>query len=79
MKDYLELEGFDVNSPRQTIKTAFQVQLISDGHTWIDVLEKRNFILHTYNEKVADKVKKLIIDKYYDMIKDLHDSLEELT
>ena len=41
MKDYLELEGFNVKSPRATIKTAFQTELIDDGHVWIDALEKR--------------------------------------
>jgi hypothetical protein len=30
MGDYLEQEGFDVKTPRSTIKMAFQVQLIVD-------------------------------------------------
>lgn len=29
MKDYLELEGFDVKSPRSAIQTAFQSQLVT--------------------------------------------------
>ncbi|QKY70068.1 nucleotidyltransferase substrate binding protein [Lentibacillus sp. CBA3610] len=50
LKDYLETEGFIVNSPRQTIKQAFQSGLIDDGHTWIKALEKRNLSVHTYDE-----------------------------
>lgn len=41
MKDYLEEEGFEVKSPRATIQTAFQTELILDGHAWIDALEKK--------------------------------------
>lgn len=32
MKDYLENEGFEVNSPREAIQTAFQIELITNGH-----------------------------------------------
>ena len=30
LKDYLEYEEFEVKSPRQTIKQAFQIELIED-------------------------------------------------
>jgi nucleotidyltransferase substrate binding protein (TIGR01987 family) len=71
MKDYLEQEGFDVKSPRRTIQTAFQIQLITDGHTWIDALEKRNLMAHTYDEQKAMEAEDLIRNKYYKIIKDL--------
>ncbi len=71
MKDYLETEGFIVKSPRNTIKTALQVQLISDGHTWIDALEKRNLMAHTYDENRAKEAEILIRDKYYQVITEL--------
>ncbi|QEK13381.1 nucleotidyltransferase [Crassaminicella thermophila] len=60
MKDYLEQEGFDVKSPRKTIQTAFQIQLISDGHAWIDALEKRNLMARTYDEERAMEAEELI-------------------
>ncbi len=78
MKDYLEQEGFDVKSPRKTIQTAFQIQLITDGHTWIDALEKRNLMAHTYDEKRAMEAEKLIREKYYKIIKELYFKLGEL-
>jgi nucleotidyltransferase substrate binding protein (TIGR01987 family) len=71
MKDYLEQEGFDVKSPRKTIQTAFQIQLITDGHTWIDALEKRNLMAHTYDEEKAMEAEELIRKKYYKIIKEL--------
>ena len=53
MKDYLEAQGFKVKSPRETIKQAYQIGLIDNGHTWIDALEDRNLTVHTYDEKFA--------------------------
>lgn len=53
MKDYLELEDFEVKSPRSTIQIAFQTELIDDGHTWIDALDKRNLMAHTYDESLT--------------------------
>lgn len=78
MKDYLEKEGFDVKSPRKTIQTAFQIQLIIDGHTWIDALEKRNLMAHTYDEEKAMEAEGLIREKYYRIIKKLCFKLKEI-
>lgn len=72
LKDYLEQEGFDVNSPRSTIQTAFQAQLITDGHIWIDMLEKRNMMAHTYNEKYAEQAERLIREHYFHVLQDLN-------
>lgn len=77
MKDYLAQEGFVVKTPRGTIQTAFQAQLISDGHTWIDALDKRNLMAHTYNEDVVKKAEQLITEQYYSILKKLVTKLEE--
>lgn len=72
MKDYLEQEGFEVKSPRSTIQTGFQIQLIEDGHVWIDALLKRNLMAHTYDESVASQAEQLIRDSYYPAIEKLY-------
>lgn len=78
VKDYLQQEGFDVKTPRAAIQTAFQVEIIADGHTWIDALEKRNLMAHTYDEKRALEVENLIRTKYYQIIQELCCKLEAL-
>lgn len=78
MKDYLEEEGFEVKSPRSTIQTAFKVELIIDGHAWIDALEKRNLMAHTYDESVANESEQLIKNSYYPVIKELYEKLKGL-
>lgn len=79
IKDYLEQQGFDVKSPRSAIQIAFQTQLIKEGHIWIDALEKRNLMAHTYDETIASEAQKLIISEYYPRLKELLSDLEELT
>lgn len=78
MKDYLNQEGLDVRTPRETIKTAFQIKLVNEGHIWIDALEKRNLLAHTYDEKRATEAEQLIKTKYYKAILHLNTKLEEL-
>lgn len=78
LKDYLEIQGFDINSPRSAIQTAFQAQLVQNGHIWIDALEKRNLMAHAYDEKLAKEAEMLIKNNYYQMIIGLYKTLEGL-
>ena len=77
LKDYLENEGYILSTPRETIKTAFSANLVDDGALWIDALEKRNLMSHTYEESVALSVGESIKGKYYFMIKKLYLKLKE--
>lgn len=76
MKDYLEAAGYSVNSPRAAIQTAFQAQLITDGHLWIDALEKRNLMSHTYNEELAEEAEQLIRNPYCRILNALFTEME---
>ncbi len=75
MKDYLEAEGFEIKSPRNAIQVAFQSGLIEDGHQWIDMLEKRNLMAHTYNEQYVLEAEQLIRHKYAEALLQLCDKL----
>lgn len=77
LKDYLEAEGYIVKSPRETIKQAFQIQLINDGHIWMEALAVRNLTTHTYDEKLINKLINDIINIYFPELKLLHDKLEK--
>ena len=79
LKDYFEAEGFsEVKSPRAAIKQGFESGLIRDGHTWMQLLEDRNLTAHTYDEETADKVEKLIEDKYIPVIRELNETFKKL-
>ncbi len=76
MKDYLESIGFSTKSPRETIKQAFQSEIIKDGHIWIDALDDRNLTTHIYDEEIIIKISGEIIEKYYPAIKELYKFLK---
>lgn len=77
MKDYLEAQGLDVKSPRETIKQAYQVGLIEKGHIWIDALTDRNLTVHTYDEKLAEKMVKDIVQVYFPELRELYEKLSK--
>lgn len=77
LKDILEFEGFEVNSPRATIKQAFQTGYVKDGAGWLDILDKRNLMTHTYDEETSEEVVELIKDKYFALIQELHKTLND--
>lgn len=56
LKDYLENEGFMVKSPRETIKQAYQIEVIDKGEEWLKALEDRNLSSHIYDEHSVNKV-----------------------
>jgi len=73
VKDYLEEQGFiDVKSPRAALKKAFEINILENGHAWMDLLQDRNLTVHTYNEQKATDMEQLIKKKYFPILKGLH-------
>jgi len=72
MKDYLEHQGYTVNSPREAIKQAFQANILDDGQLWIDALSDRNLMTHTYDENKAIEVVAKIRSHYFPGLQQLY-------
>lgn len=77
LKDYLEAEGYVVKSPRESIKQAFQAEIIEEGHLWMDALSKRNLITHTYDQEIAEKLVISIKEQFVPLLRDLYDRLSK--
>lgn len=77
LNDYLEMEGFDVPSPRSTIRQAFQSGYIQNAEDWIQALNDRNLTTHTYDELIAAKVISDINEKYFFILEELYLYLKE--
>jgi len=75
MKDYLNYNGIDVKLPREVIKQAFANDIITDGQLWMDMLEDRNLMAHTYDEARAIKAVNHICQHYIAGLNDLHQYL----
>jgi nucleotidyltransferase substrate binding protein (TIGR01987 family) len=79
LKDYLEAEGYVVKSPRETIKQAFQMGVIDNGHVWMDALSNRNLTTHVYDEGLASKMTTEIVEIFFPELQKMHDRfIEEL-
>lgn len=77
LKDYLEAQGYDVKTPRESIKQAFQIELIGEGHLWLEALSKRNLTSHTYDDQLAEKLVKEIKQEYIPILKSLYNKLKK--
>ena len=79
LKDYLTAEGYEVKSPREAFKQAFQIGLIVDGGAWLLALEDRNLTTHTYDEATALRVEKKIREDYFPLLQSLRSIFEGKT
>lgn len=77
LKDYLYEQGFNINSPREAIKQAYQSEIIDNGQEWIDALEDRNLTTHTYDEETAQKVVESIRNSYFPLLDSLYVRLKD--
>jgi len=61
----------DVASPKKAVKLAYANGLIVDGDIWLEMINTRNTLAHTYNEKEAIKLESAIATNYFDALKGL--------
>ncbi|MDM8536669.1 nucleotidyltransferase substrate binding protein [Desulfobacterales bacterium HSG17] len=76
LKDYLEDEGFDLPSPKRTLRQAFQSGYIENGSEWIKALDARNQTAHVYDEKILIEIVAKIQNTYFFLLEDLKQTLE---
>jgi nucleotidyltransferase substrate binding protein (TIGR01987 family) len=74
LKDYLQLEGreIDLVTPWHVVKEAFAAHILRDGQVWIDMLDHRNLLSHTYDAATFDQAVIAIRDRYLAAIEELH-------
>lgn len=74
LKDFLEDGGLVISpvTPRQVIKEAFAAKIISDGQVWINMLDNRNLLSHTYDSSVFEQAVDAITRDYLPAMEKLH-------
>lgn len=74
----LQLATLDlvVRSPKETLKVAYQQQLIEDADSWGELHLKRNLTTHTYDETLAEDVYQFIKNKGLKLFQELSTKLE---
>lgn len=56
LKRALETEGLICTTPRETLKTAYQIGWINEEDLWVQMLDDRNSTSHTYDEPIAFEI-----------------------
>lgn len=78
LKDYLQEQGLEVQFPREVIKQAFTAGLIEDGVLWIEMLDKRNELTHTYNQEQAKRAVQTIRTHYFIPLQQVYQKMKKL-
>jgi nucleotidyltransferase substrate binding protein (TIGR01987 family) len=67
LKLYLERQGLDCGGPRSTFKSAFAEGLIrspEEADVWLRALEDRNLTSHAYDEALATRIYRHVVQEY---------------
>ena len=79
LKDFLEFQGqTDIYGSRDATRRAFQLGIIENGETWMDMLKSRNTTSHTYNIEVAEEICQAILDDYFPLFIQLKAKMAKL-
>lgn len=77
MKLGLAEVGIDARDPKAAFQHSFQQRWIDNEKFWLDMLEDRNLVVHTYNEGLALEVYGRIRDEYAPEFRRVHDYLDQ--
>ncbi len=80
MKELLEEHGRyeeKIGSPRAIIKIAYQCGMIDDCEGWLELLEARNILAHTYSDEQALHIIRKLKSDYLIIFENLKKELDE--
>lgn len=76
LKLYLLNEGIITNSPKEALKEAFRLGIITDEECFLDMLTDRNQTAHIYSEDVSKAIVIRIKKDYLSALKKLFEELK---
>lgn len=75
-KNFVEMEGKEVFSPKQATSEAYRMKWLQDEKIWLNMLLDRNLMSHTYKQVNADAIYERI-KEYYPEMRQTYDFLKE--
>jgi nucleotidyltransferase substrate binding protein (TIGR01987 family) len=80
MKSYAEYQGYDdIGGSRDATRRAYDMRLIEDGATWMEMIKSRNETSHNYDGSVADAIIARITDSYYPLMLSFYEKMNALS
>ena len=71
------VSGFATGSPREVLRKAFELNLIS-GDIWMEMLKVRNEFTYDYDGTIVEKYCKINVETYIDVLYEFKAKVEEL-
>lgn len=71
------VSGFATGSPREVLRKAFELNLIS-GDIWMEMLKVRNEFTYDYDGTIVEKYCKIIVETYIDVLYEFKAKVEKL-
>jgi len=79
LRDYLLWQGaISISGSRDAIREAFKLDLISDGHSWMAMLQDRNSTVHTYDEATVNMILDNLKQRYAELFAELDARFNDL-
>lgn len=77
VQKYLSSKQIICRSPRECLKEAFNLQIITNENEWLSMLNDRNLTSHAYNEKLSEEIFGRLSD-HLALLTALRDNLKKL-
>jgi nucleotidyltransferase substrate binding protein (TIGR01987 family) len=73
-RDFLEDSGvvIDPVTPREVLRQAALARILPDGQVWIDMLDHRTLLAHSYDGVVFNEVIVALAGRYFPAMEQLH-------
>lgn len=76
IREYELLEGIRLDTPREVLKRAFKIGVITDEAGWLLLLQDRNNTSHVYDENIAIEICSRVEGTYLPLFDELAQRLE---
>ncbi|MDR2642666.1 MAG: nucleotidyltransferase substrate binding protein, partial [Planctomycetaceae bacterium] len=67
-----------ITGSRDATRNAFNVNLIEDGDTWMEMIKSRNLSSHLYDGEIVNDILEKITDSYYPLFVSFKDKMNKL-
>ncbi len=79
LKSFLDSRGIqDIYGSKDATRSAFNLALIEDGESWMDMIKDRNRTSHTYNQAVAEEIVANITQRFFSLFVALKTKMQEI-
>ncbi len=79
LKDFLSERGNnEIYGSRDATRAAFNLEIITNGEVWMNMIKSRNQTSHTYNEEIANDIVGMIANEYFKEFVTLYNKLNSM-